>query len=296
MIIRHADEIPVEERAANARGGKFVFQRILEGPSGRPDNFYLQMARTFKDFDSPRHRHNFDQVRVQLEGCVDFASNGKMTPGTIGYFPEGTRYGPQTSTDDALVLVLQFGGASGNGYMSEDQFQYGVNHLKQEGEFRNGAYFRADSDGKVQTKDGYQAVWEFVNGRPMEYPDERYHTPVMIYPDNFRWSPGSGSPGVASKQLGAFTEAQTRLGLFRLDAGATLEGEENSIYFALKGSGRIDNGARWRDRTTIYLQAGESVRMTAEEPSELFQIGMPKIAARHEMARTESTSASAVNV
>ncbi len=296
MIIRHADEIPVEERKANARGGKFVFQRILEGPSGRPDNFYLQMARTFKDFDSPRHRHNFDQIRVQLEGCVDFASNGKMAPGTIGYFPEGTRYGPQTSTDDALVLVLQFGGASGNGYMSEDQFQYGVNHLKQQGEFRNGAYFHPGPDGKVETEDGYQAVWEFVNGRPLEYPEERYHTPVMIYPEHFRWTPVPGSPGVASKRLGAFTEVETRLALFQLDAGATLAADDNSIYFALTGSGRIDNGSRWRHRTSIYFQAAESARLTAEEPSELFQIGMPKIAARHEAARPASAGASAVSV
>jgi hypothetical protein len=293
MIIKHADEIPAEERKTNARGGKFVFQRILEGPSGRPDNFYLQMARTFKDFDSPRHRHNFDQVRVQLEGSVDFASNGKMTPGMIGYFPEGTRYGPQTSSDDALVLVLQFGGASGNGYMSEDQFQYGVNHLKEHGEFRNGAYFQVGRDGKVETKDGYQAVWEFVNGRPLEYPEERYHTPVMIYPDHFRWTPVPGSPGVACKQLGAFTEAETRLALFRLDAGATLDAEENSIYFGMKGSGRIDSGSRWRHRTTIYIQAGERAKLTADEPSELFQIEMPKIP---RTTRSASTEASAVSV
>ncbi len=296
MIIRHIADIPAEERKTNARGGRFVFQRILEGPSGSPANFYLQLARTFKDFDSPRHRHNFDQVRLQLEGSVDFASNGKMTPGMIGYFPEGTRYGPQTSTDDALVLVLQCGGASGNGYMSEDQFQYGVNHLKEQGEFRNGAYFRTGPDGKAETKDGYQAVWEFVNGRELEYPEERYHTPIMIYPDHFRWLPMPGNPGVEARRLGVFTEAETRIAIYKLAAGAKLAADEDSIYFALSGSGRTGDGLRWLPLSTIYLERGEQAEFIAEMAAELFQIGMPKIAARREPARPKADArASAVS-
>jgi len=297
MIIRHIAEIPSEERRTNARGGRFVFQRILEGPSGSPANFYLQLARTFKDFDSPRHRHNFDQVRVQLEGTVDFARDGKMTPGMIGYFPEGTRYGPQSSTDDALVLVLQCGGASGNGYMSEDQFQYGVNHLKEVGEFRNGAYFHKGADGKIETKDGYQAVWEFVNGRELEYPEERYHTPIMIYPEHFRWLPIPGSPGIEVKRLGVFTEAETRIAIYRLAAGAKLAAEEDSIYFAFSGSGRTGEGSRWLPRTTIYLERGERGELVADTTAELLQIGMPKIAARREAVRPKSEpQASAVSV
>lgn len=290
MQIRHVADIPAEERQTNARGGKFVFQRILEGPSGSPDNFYWQLARTFRDFDSPRHRHNFDQIRVQLEGSVDFAKDGKMTPGMIGYFPEGTRYGPQSSTDDALVAVLQFGGASGNGYMSEDQFQYGVNKLKLEGEFRNGAYFRTQPDGKVETKDGYQAVWEFVNGRALEYPEERYHTPVMIYPEHFRWVAVPNQPGVSIKKLGAFTEVETRLRLFRLEPNATMRAEENSIYFVLSGHGKVGD-SRWLPRTTLYLQRGESAQLTAEAASELLHIGLPNAAARRQV--TEPIAAAA---
>ena len=283
MQIRHVADIPVEERQTNARGGKFVFQRILEGPSGSPDNFYWQIARTFRDFDSPRHRHNFDQIRLQLEGCVDFSKDGKMTPGTIGYFPEGTRYGPQSSTDDALVAVLQFGGASGDGYMSEDQFQYGVNQLKLQGEFRNGAYFRTRPDGKLETKDGYQAVWEFVKGRALEYSEERYHTPIMIYPEHFRWVAMPKQAGVTAKKLGAFTEVETRLELFRIEPGAALRADENSIYFVLSGHGKIGE-SRWLPRTTIYLQRGESAQLSAETVSEVFHIGLPNAAARNQIS------------
>jgi hypothetical protein len=44
----------------------------------------------------------------------------------------------------------------------------------------------------------------------------RAHTPVMIYSDHFRCTPTAGSPSVASKRLGLFTEAETRVALFSL--------------------------------------------------------------------------------
>ena len=39
------------------------------------------------DFSSPRHRHNFDQFRFQIEGTMNFDRNGKMTAGRLGLFP-----------------------------------------------------------------------------------------------------------------------------------------------------------------------------------------------------------------
>ena len=79
---------------------------LLHGSEGSPDNFYLSIGVLGGDFVSPRHRHNFDQVRFQLEGTCDFASDGTMRPGSIAYFPGGTRYGPQKSIDlRTLTLV-----------------------------------------------------------------------------------------------------------------------------------------------------------------------------------------------
>ena len=44
-----------------------------------------------------------------------------MKTGMIGYIPEGTYYGPQTSVGEATTFVLQFGGSSGQGYLSREE-------------------------------------------------------------------------------------------------------------------------------------------------------------------------------
>ena len=114
MLVVHADKIPLTERKDRQRDGKFIERRLLEGAEGSFDNFQFTLVNTGGDFFSPRHRHNFDQFRFQIEGDGGFDRDGVMTPGTVGYFPEGTRYGPQSNKGDLTVLVLQFAGASGN--------------------------------------------------------------------------------------------------------------------------------------------------------------------------------------
>ena len=108
-------------RGLEYRGGTFHYRNLMEGEPGTIDNFQLSMGRNDKDFVSPRHRHNFEQFRFQLEGDLNFARDGMMTPGMVGYFPEGASYGPQTSEATAMTLVLQFGGASGQGYLSRKE-------------------------------------------------------------------------------------------------------------------------------------------------------------------------------
>ena len=98
-------------RGLEYRGGTFHYRNLMEGTPGTIDNFQLSMGRNDKDFVSPRHRHNFEQFRFQLEGDLNFARDGVMTPGMLGYFPEGASYGPQTSEATAMTIVLQFGGA-----------------------------------------------------------------------------------------------------------------------------------------------------------------------------------------
>ena len=108
-------------RGLEYRGGTFHYRNLMEGTPGTIDNFQLSMGRNDKDFVSPRHRHNFEQFRFQLEGDLNFARDGKMTPGMLGYFPEGASYGPQTSEATAMTIVLQFGGPSGSGYLSRKE-------------------------------------------------------------------------------------------------------------------------------------------------------------------------------
>ena len=197
MRIVHGDQIEEKIRIHQHRQGMFRYRTVAVGEPGTPGNFILEMVRTTDDFFSPRHKHNFDQFRYQLEGEFDFDRNGKMTPGIIGYFPEGTPYGPQSSSVSSLTLVLQFGGASGNGYMTQEQMEAGTAELKKHGTFEKGVFRRNESEEGKRNVDGYQAVWEHVNKRPMTYPAPRYHEPIMMSPDHFDWVPVTEFPASA---------------------------------------------------------------------------------------------------
>jgi len=267
------ESLTLQERG-HARGGIFRFYDLLHGHEGAPDNFYLSIGVLAGDFVSPRHRHNFDQVRFQLEGAYDFASDGVMRPGSIAYFPEGTRYGPQKTLDEkTLTLVLQVGGASGNGYMSEKEFQKGLAELKSEGTFKDGVFTREKAGGGKVNQDAYEAVWEHVNRRELVYPKERYTHPVFMEPESFQWVPSG--PGTASKLMGLFNERATRIAFHRIDAGARLRLEERSLWFVWSGSGDA-NGKAWRRWTTLQTEAAERPEIKAVERAEILQIGLPR--------------------
>ena len=57
--------------------------------------------------------------------------------------------------------------------------------------------------------DGYQAIWEHLNKRPMVYPKPRYSRPFMMDPANYEWVPVAGKPGIAEKLPGVFTERRS---------------------------------------------------------------------------------------
>ena len=108
MNVAH-DETTPWGPARNVRGGRIVFKELLRGAEKTPTNFSLVLADTDVTFKSPRHRHNFDQVRLTVEGDFSYA-RGKASPeGEIVYYPEGAFYGPQNVTGDPLVLLLQLG-------------------------------------------------------------------------------------------------------------------------------------------------------------------------------------------
>ena len=277
MQVIGVNSVPLIERQ-HVREGVFRSRRILNGMPGTPGNFSLQVG-VAPSYYSPRHRHNFDQVRYQLEGDFDFAADGVMKAGTLGYFPEGTYYGPQSSDMENSTLVLQFGGASGSGYISPEQYEQAAAELANHGTFAKGVYTQLKTDGGKINKDAYEAVWEQVNGRPLVYPKQRYLRPVFMDPESFEWIPAADQSGVSCKQLGEFSERRTRVAIYRISPGASMTLDENSIYFALAGSGTA-GGKPFEGHATIYLRMSEHatacVPSTASAPAEIFHIGLPR--------------------
>ncbi len=266
------------ERGLEHRGGMFHFRRLMEGEPGAIDNFQLSLGRMGGAFYSPRHRHNFEQIRFQLAGELDFARDGKMKTGMVGYFPEGMAYGPQSQDPEGtpMTVVLQMGGASGSGYLSRNEVKAGMDALRSEGEFKDGVFRRHHDVPGKRNVDGYQAIWEHANKRPMTYPQARYSRPFMMDPAHFEWVPVEGAPGVAEKFVGTFTERRSSARFLRLDPGATFAAEGRGIYVVLKGAGTVA-GETLQALTTIYLQHGERAAIVAREPVEMLHLGLPDL-------------------
>ena len=129
MKIVHADEKPLAG-SPNVRGGSGHSSRLLfdsdvlgRDPS-RADNFFIHISYVGEgEFNSPRHRHNFEQYRYMISGEADYPE-GRMTDGVLGYFPEGAHYGPQEKIV-GTVVVAQFGGPSGQGFVDRKQMKAG---------------------------------------------------------------------------------------------------------------------------------------------------------------------------
>ena len=274
MNISHPDT--AERRGDSAhRPGGINFISHLKGNENKPDSFDLMTVFTNSDYYTPRHRHNFDQIRIMLKGSFQWNPNSVQQEGMVGYFTEGTMY-TQKGLDDSATLLLQVGGASGEGYMNYDQMQAGIRELQRQGEFREGIYEGKDASGNPVKRDGYEAIWEYVFGRKIEYPKPRYEAPVMLWPDRFDWAE-TDNKGVHRKNLGVFNERGLELAQWRLQAGAGCmpgAGDRPSMLYFLSGDGWV-GAESYRQGTAVYLDIGETAELQAKTTSELYLFGLP---------------------
>jgi hypothetical protein len=271
------EDTPIQARGVNHRVGSFRFKDLGQGLAGDPANFYLRMVWSEGDFFSPRHMHNFDQVRVQLKGTFHFDQDGSMAPGAIAYFPEGTPYGPQTSQADTVQLVLQIGGPSGSGYLGEDERVAAAEALAQRGRFANGRYFAA-GDTTSTGADGFEALWEFANGRRIRYPARRLERPLMANPRAFDAVPLEGARGVRHKRLWSFGVRTVGLDVYECAAGSQLALQGPLTVFFESGRGELEGCGRRNDFSTydtLHLARGESARIEAAEPTGLIVFSHP---------------------
>jgi hypothetical protein len=287
MKIVQGDSIE-QKPASFHRGGSAKYAHLLDGDPDSPvDNYSLVITRTPGRF-SPRHRHNFEQFRFQLDGIANYGRTGKLTPGTLGYFPEGVHYGPQTQDEGETLtmLVLQCGGASGSGYAGRAAVLRGQAELRELGTFKDGIFHRNEGVPGKKNVEGFQAIWEHLHGRPLVFPQPRYDVPIFMHPDNFEEVPVEGSPGTFEKHLGVFTECRTEGSMMRIDAGASYSPVgQRDIFFVLSGKGTAE-GEPLRRFTTVFLEYGETATLKADEPIEMLRLRLPDL--RHLVAEREA--------
>jgi hypothetical protein len=276
-VIRKEDVQPVDAARKRVRAGGLGVIRLAVGTPGTAGNFLFAHTTTNSDYAPPRHRHNFEQIRFQLRGEFDYDRDGKMTEGTVGYFPEGTFYGPSKSGDGSEFVILQFGGASGSGYMSHGEYDAAMARLGRRGGFHDGIYTWFDANGKKHNKDGYEAAWEESRQCELQYPKPRYERPVFMRPDNFAWRTSRDEPGVSFKPLGSFGEREVRVGFVRLEAGVTARKlPADTLYYVVSGKGSAA-GEAWHVDSALHLAKGESGEISAVEAAEMFYIGFPDL-------------------
>ena len=123
------------------RDGVLEQKFLLTGRDGDRNNYLLNVGRTGTGgWTTPRHKHNFDQIRYVIKGNYPYAKGKSMPEGSVAYFPEGVPYGPQDRPEGLEMMVCQFGGASGSGYLSVTQREAANDALQKKGEFNSGVF------------------------------------------------------------------------------------------------------------------------------------------------------------
>ena len=273
-VVQHED-VPLV-RGLEHRGGTFHSRTLVEGEPGTPGNFKFSLSRLGTDYSGPRHRHNFDQYRFMIKGESDYGQDGPLKAGMLGYYPEGVPYGPQVNKTGIYCAVLQFGGASGSGYLLPREVKAGMEELKAFGEFADGIFHRREGVPGKRSMDAYQAIWEHVHGREMHYPKGRYDAPISMDEANFAWVPVKGFKGVSEKLFGVWTERRTQASLFRLEGGARFEAVGHGVYLVLSGAGSCA-GKPLKQYTTVYVEAGKQATIEASETTTLLHYRLPDL-------------------
>lgn len=230
---------------------------------------------------TPRHRHNFDQIRYTLTG-VQSTGYGDLAPGEIGYFPEGAYYGPQAQEGECTTLVLQFQGASGEHLLSNEEMNATYQKMIAAGAvFQDGIYRGTTPSGGKKNKDSYVAIWEEHEGKKLAFPKARYRTPVMMQPQYYSWLPDRERPGIETKHLGTFNEMRTGIGFFRLLPGAKLPAakqKDAEIRYLVEGACRY-GGQHYGDGTYLYIPPGAATEeFASENGATFFYISLPLVA------------------
>jgi mannose-6-phosphate isomerase-like protein (cupin superfamily) len=277
MQIAHAED---STQIASTRTGKErQFKTLLTGEDGALDNFRLYFVHQQGEVDVPRHKHNFDQIRMCLEGPgkQNYGEGKWIAPGEVAYFPEGTPYGPEKSDSERLSITLQFGGASRSGFISSARVQKAMDEMKEFGSFEKGIFKRVGqlAPGEKRNQDAYEAVWEHVNKRKLVYPKPRYGEAILMKPENFEWEPSEDETGFARKQLCIFSERSLQFSMVKVEAGGhglQLSRGGIQIGFVVNGSGAV-NGETLRKHSAF--SGREDFELTSEEGMEVLLVGLP---------------------
>jgi len=169
--------------------------------------------------------------------------------------------------------------------MSYQQLNAGYRKLSDLGRFDGGVFTRSTTDGRVIRKDGYEAIWEHVNGRPVEYPPPRYAEPIIIHPASFGWVP-THDPGFELKHMATFGERALNIGEILATRGARHKVDRHrapELLFVESGAIRdVTSGEVLDTHSAFRVDPADTGReLEAVEDCVLFFVQLPKFDTRN---------------
>jgi hypothetical protein len=129
-------------------------------------------------------------------------------------------------------------------------------------------------------------MWEYVNGRRIEYPKPRYSDQIIMRPENAEWQPLAGTPGVLTKSLGDFTERHVSVTMIRVQPGgvATIGPRAGTqVGMVLSGAGTVD-GKQAGVNTFVKIGTGAIASVETGVGLEIVIFGLPIFGAAHSIA------------
>ena len=190
-------------------------------------------------------------------------------------------YGPQNDgPEERIQLVLQFGGASGQGFLSYGQIAVVKQELSKSGSFEKGKYHRSDGS---DPQDTYEAVCTRVHGwKEIVYLEGRYHEPILMDPDSFNWKPirsQKGAQNASMKLLGVFSERETRAEMLKISGEGSVViggGDAIELAYVVKGSGYIGEEALSQE-SAVKLGPRTECTIKSSHKIELLHFTMPML-------------------
>lgn len=280
-------------RASGARKSTI----LLEGMPRTPGNYRLNYSSggNAEEWKTPRHRHNFEQIRLPLNTDLTIGHRKVVPAGWISYFPESVYYGPQVRPPNLQLILIQFGGPSGFGLDTAVELRSGMDALTAAGgAFKGGMYSWVDDAGSRHTKDASEAVYEQNRGEPIVYPEPRLADIVTLNPAAYPWGNMPGVRGVRRRAIAEFTERSVRLGMLSLETGAFVGfGSEPAPEIAVVLSGAIDYDGKTYGQYSAFGTTAEqdTERLTASEPAELLYVKLPTFAPGTPVTRAPAATA-----
>jgi hypothetical protein len=204
-----------------------------------------------------------------LSGETDYGYEQIAGPGDATFFPAGAYYGPERF-EAAEIFLLQWS----PDWVTREQSDAAYAELAKTGEFKDGFYVCTGDDGQQVRKDGTNAVWEAVNGKPLIIPSPKYQQPILMRPDGFDWQ--RRSEDLSVKDLGHFTDEDLNIVTYRWSEGALMRLSAERTYIFWIGSGAVSlDGRQLGEKTILFSDFGETHELCGVHAGEATCIGLP---------------------